>query len=657
MYSIQDLKPVADIFHPYSDVLRDSGIPIVIDNGSCKCRVGWATDENPRLIFRNVLAKQRGKKDYETQIGNDISNIEVVRWLLKTQFDKDVITRFDIQEQVFDYIFSHLGIDTEGCVNHPLVITEALCNPIYSRQLMSELLFEGYHVPEVVYGIDSLFNFRRCTADSSRTGIVISCGYYTTQLMPVINGRPQFKHCRRINIGGNHLISFFHRLLQLKYSAHFSAITLSRVENMLHEHTYLAEDYEANILQWSELDYYENNIHKIQLPFTPIVANAISTEAQKERKQQQIRRLQEMNAKRRDEKLAVDEEKLQQLLNVRELLDEDEEDSFFQALEELSLSSVRELEDAIIKLRISIQKVKEKMMSEGKGEEVIQEPKAKKFADEFAIKSHVDVESWLTFIRQKRQEILDARVQRKQRRSDMAKRRTYASQERMKLISQLAADKKKEDNFGANDDDWEVYKTINIEGGDTDSEEEQEKLNELEDILREHDPVFIKECEEAKNVTFDLAEYYQLHIGVERARVPELLFQPSMMGIDQAGIGETLEFILSKYSPEEQFQLVQNIFVTGGCASIPGFKQRLEKILLSIRPFQTPFKVNISDDPVLGPWKGATAWANEREEMKSCVLTREEFFENGCERLKEHSCSNFYCPTPAPLPAKIIPDK
>jgi len=27
--------------------------------------------------------------------------------------------------------------------------------------------------------------------------------------------------------------------------------------------------------------------------------------------------------------------------------------------------------------------------------------------------------------------------------------------------------------------------------------------------------------------TFDIAEYYQLHIGIEQIRVPELLFQPS----------------------------------------------------------------------------------------------------------------------------------
>ena len=42
----------------------------------------------------------------------------------------------------------------------------------------------------------------------------------------------------------------------------------------------------------------------------------------------------------------------------------------------------------------------------------------------------------------------------------MARRRTAASQERMKIISQLAKHSKKDDDFGRNDDDWDVYKVI-----------------------------------------------------------------------------------------------------------------------------------------------------------------------------------------------------
>ncbi len=53
---------------------------------------------------------------------------------------------FIFQEQIFDYTFSHLGINTEGCINHPMIITEALCNPNPFRQGRSFWLNLCFHV-------------------------------------------------------------------------------------------------------------------------------------------------------------------------------------------------------------------------------------------------------------------------------------------------------------------------------------------------------------------------------------------------------------------------------------------------------------------------------------------------------------------------------
>ena len=57
------------------------------------------SDEKPSFVFRNAVAKSRGKKDGEMEIliGNDIANIELVRWSLRSQFDRDVVTHYDAQ--------------------------------------------------------------------------------------------------------------------------------------------------------------------------------------------------------------------------------------------------------------------------------------------------------------------------------------------------------------------------------------------------------------------------------------------------------------------------------------------------------------------------------------------------------------------------------
>ncbi|MCL4112964.1 UNVERIFIED_CONTAM: hypothetical protein GTU68_038359, partial [Idotea baltica] len=274
--------------------------PIIIDNGSYNCHVGWATDKEPRLSFRNCYAKQRkdrGKKnatvESEILVANDISNIEAVRFQLKSQHDDNVVTHFEAQELMFDYIFSHLGINTSS-VNHPIIITEALANPTYSRQCMSELLFECYGVPKVSYCTDGLLSFQRNSKE--RNGLIISIGNCTIHVIPVIDDFVVTEKCRRIRIGGQHLVRYLWRFLQLRYPQHLNAITLSRAESIIYSNMYIAEDYASELSKWTDPDYYERNVTKVQLPFSAQPVSTLTAEQQKDRKREAAKRLADVNA-------------------------------------------------------------------------------------------------------------------------------------------------------------------------------------------------------------------------------------------------------------------------------------------------------------------------------------------------------------------------
>lgn len=237
-----------------------------------------------------------------------------------------------------------------------------------------------------------------------------------------------------------------------------------------------------------------------------------------------------------------------------------------------------------------------------------------------------------------RQDILNKKAARKQRRNDMAKRRTAAAQERMRIISQLARKEKGNDDFGMRDEDWDVYKAISREGGDSDSEVENEKLLELEEILRQHEPNF--ESVSSK----EPGESHQLHIGIERFRAPELLFQPSMMGSIEAGLTETIGYVLSLFSPDDQLLIVSNIVLMGGCASLPGLKERLVRELKEIRPFRSSYAVYVTENSELVGWHGARNWA--RTELDKYLITKKDYAEFGGEYLKSHRSSNVYHRTP-----------
>ena len=82
---------------------------------------------------------------------------------------------------------------------------------------MSELLFEGYGVPQVCYGVDALFSLyhscltsgKFCTciinelmhlsnSGSDVTDALVMCsGYQTTHILPVVNGRFVASHSKR----------------------------------------------------------------------------------------------------------------------------------------------------------------------------------------------------------------------------------------------------------------------------------------------------------------------------------------------------------------------------------------------------------------------------------------------------------------------------
>ncbi|XP_063153249.1 actin-related protein 5 isoform X3 [Candoia aspera] len=521
VFSFRDVRWDPDpVLETHPAVRLPAPVPLVLDNGSFQLRLGWACPHaavpgEPLLRFRSLVARSRGARGGagpETQVGNDLGSPEPLRWLLRSPFDRNVPVQMELQELLFDHGFQRLGVSSQGCVDHPVVITEAVCNPLYSRQMMSELLFECYQVPKVSYGVDSLYSFYHNKRQSwPCSGLIVSSGYQCTHVLPVLDGRLDARNCKRINLGGCQAALYLQRLLQLKYPGHFAAITLSRVEEILHEHSYIAEDYKEEMQKWRSPEYYENNVHKMQLPFSnKLLGSTVTSEEKQERRQQQLRRLQELNARRREEKLQLDQERLERLLYVQ----------------------IPDLDPV----------------------------------------------------------------------------------------------------------------------GSEQSMEDVESVNDFEPLFAEEQSEVEKPVTTVQPV-FNLAEYHQLFLGTERIRVPEIVFQPSLIGEEQAGIAETMQFVLDRYSKDQQEKLVQNVFLTGGNVMYPGMKARIQKELLEMRPFQSSFQVHLASNPVLDAWYGARDWALEYMNRDEGWITRKDYEEKGGEYLKEHCASNVYVPIRLPKQA------
>ena len=129
-----------------------------------------------------------------------------------------------------------------------------------------------------------------------------------------------------------------------------------------------------------------------------------------------------------------------------------------------------------------------------------------------------------------------------------------------------------EDDFGADDADWQIYRKINLGAPDESEEEDIARLGVIEKQLLEYDPTFSLEQTYASVSTatskllaafrpgyseVDARGHARIHLNVERCRVPEVWFSPGMAGVDSAGLGEAITFVLGKFKPEHRLRMAK----------------------------------------------------------------------------------------------------
>lgn len=118
-------------------------------------------------------------------------------------------------------------------------------------------------------------------------------------------------------------------------------------------------------------------------------------------------------------------------------------------------------------------------------------------------------------------------------------------------------------------------------------------------------------------------------IGNERFTVPELLFTPSDIGMQQEGLGGTI--LQSVYSlPKGLWQpFLANVLVVGGSSKFPGLMERLEAELRAVVSEEYIVRVARAQDPIKNVWLGGAKLAQNADVLKSLVVTRQEYLEHG----------------------------
>ena len=629
-------------FKDYSE-LRDKGACIVIDNGSHKCRVGWSGEEDPRFVFPNISARPKTKRtdlEHVVPVGNEIVNIESMRPYLKSQFERDFVVNFDVQEHVFDYIFSHVGVDADR-VHTPVLITETLCNPPSSRVSMSELLFEVYRVPKLAFGVDCLFSYRYNYQKSQALlncadCFIVNSGAHSTHVIPILDGRVDLSQTKRINLGGTHTLNFMHRFLQLKYNQFQGSILLSKMQEIIESHSFIALDFIEELNSWRDPVKSQQQSYVYQLD---VVDPGKKEEQERARRQKLVVNIQNRQLKEVEGKISPLYQRLLQLQGLAEM--EEESNALQFSLEREGISSQDELSAVIRDVERQIDKLREKKMQILEKKERAENPSAAEPEEKYS-------EEELAVVRNRRQELLERQAERDQLRAELNKRGSLANQQKTRLLNRLANTMDSPSPAAAlslSEMELDAQERKILDAIDeTASKRERQQIEDMDHLLKLHDPLYGK--------TEDPESLNKISIGIERFRCPEVVFRPSMIGLDQTGIVDTIEYILKQYPEDIQSRLMRNFFITGGNTCYPGFCERMHKDLTEILPIYTEFKVHLADRPSLDAWRGASWWAGTNPEEG--FFTRSEYQEKGKYYFGEHFASNRYYPQQKKLPTGSV---
>jgi actin-related protein 5 len=759
---------------------------IVVDMGSSMLRASFSSDGYragaPRLQFPPYVARNRehGANGFYTPVGYEAlatSNRSAAR----SPFDGSIANNSTLVERLLDGVLIRLGLADEDEIRHGVVLTEPPCQPNGVRAQFTELLFETHEVPKICFGVDALFSYmynghvreEGGLRYARRSGLVVSCGYNTTHVLPVHERKYYAAGTKRINAGGHHMTTNLSRRLQLRHPDYSTLFSYSRVEQLKHDACCVSEDYDAELVGIrDDVKKYEGICRVVKLPSAEggVEKPGLSAEERERAKQLRIergRRLSEMMKERNRAKagtekkskevevaVTVADEDAAPLLAARQVYrdlemiteaqDQDEDvyylarvaagfesqeafdeelvrrgevvESAREALGEEKAAIVDALwekksaEDELLRVpdgQLSAAGLKRKRklaMLRGAAEARLRIRKEKeaaaereRVAAEVAEKARAeDPENYIANLRKQRAELAEKVKRRKAAKEAGSDRRSLAARQRMRLLAQHAGatgeveddnggggskaggrrkasnakSKKPDDTFGMNDSDWDVYRDMRVrddvgeEPSDNDSEVDRTALARLRsEILQmdpdEEDPTLVRPVGSALlYVPHPYAD--EIPLTIERIATPEILFQPSLIGLEQCGLIEAIELVVNSPTfadPTDRRSIVNEVFLTGAVAHTPGLEARIG------RELRTRFPTTWGDgivagvrrarDPALDAWRGACFFADQGGAAfdKACV-TKQLYDEVGPDYMGEHGLGNMYVPTPVVDPAE-----
>ncbi|GFN89636.1 actin [Plakobranchus ocellatus] len=122
---------------------------------------------------------------------------------------------------------------------------------------------------------------------------------------------------------------------------------------------------------------------------------------------------------------------------------------------------------------------------------------------------------------------------------------------------------------------------------------------------------------------YELPDGQVITVGTERFRGPEILFKPSLVGMESEGIHELTKASIDKCDHDIRDGLYANIVLSGGSTKFPGMVERIQKEVSALAPPNTKVKVRDLHKPEYSAWLGGSKVASLPTYQNSWVSKQE----------------------------------
>ncbi|KAF5140888.1 actin-like protein [Vairimorpha ceranae] len=518
---------------------------IIIDNGTYEIKAGYKGDKLA-LKFLNCFYKDidgfkfmsvKGKNKY-------------------TPFTHDMISGFHALEENFDQIFEYL--DVQEC--NKLIITDSIYSP--TKKDLLKFLFDVYHFKEIQIGVDAIYSGLH---NNIYDGIIISLGNISICVYVVKNKK--ILDVYKINYGGKFALQYLTNILRYKFKE-----SNKDYKNLLN-YLKCAKDYDQEVFELI-------NKMKVQDYKDSVCISSIEEDkcddvpVDPEKRNRMIERLRNINRKTKIKEEIGDESTSEDNPSSESTIP-DEEEHLSTISEEKETKEKRNM-PGMYKIRLyqfnaKIQKIFKRLArSIEKNEEEYEK--------------ETNLSSWLTKKKLKYEKICREIELRDKLRKDSTNRKTYEFGLLLKtgeLTSEEVEYKKKIKDA----ENLKIDEKLNVEKED------------LLDLISNYDSNYILNT----STMFDLVTCKNLDkiiINIDLFRVAEVIFEPSLVGSDQMGLGEILEILFKSYKD------ITNVFITGGFSQIYGLKERLE-FECKKYAYRNDIVIKMAENPVDDAFNGA----------------------------------------------------